>query len=156
MSYVKYFLLSCKGGRSANKLCESQTENLQTYIICYICGPSAKKTLCRLILFMTCGPKLFWDLQLPQVRKYILFLLTNIAYNDLTKICTEKSYKKMAFWIVLRPNCAVFVQICWFAICGLILKIYGFASREQDPLNFFADLRCRNCLLTSASSVEYM
>jgi hypothetical protein len=35
------------------------------------------------------------------------------------------------------------------------LKIYGFAICELEPLNFFADLRCRSCLLTSAS-VEYM
>ena len=41
--------------------------------------------------FAICGHRLFviCGLKLPQVRKYILFRLTNIAFNAPVKFCTQ-------------------------------------------------------------------
>ncbi len=77
----------------------------------------------------------FENLNLPQVRKYILFLLTN--NNALIQICHfKKSYKMKIFKTVLRQSCAalcrdsrilcdfygLIIKICGFAICGLAHK----------------------------------
>jgi hypothetical protein len=41
-----------------------------------------------------------------------------------------KPSKNTTFRTILRQSCAIFVEICRFAICGLILKICGFAIAE--------------------------
>ncbi len=62
----------------------------------------------------------FAGLQLPQVRKYILFLLKNIANNAPIQICIKLKnlFIKMTFGVVLRPSCAEFCRNLQFAICG--------------------------------------
>jgi hypothetical protein len=108
---------------------------------------------------------MIWGLKLPQVRKYILFILTNIAYNALIQslYITRKSFKKKTFRTVLRQ---CFVEISRFAICRKIIKFVGLlfadwlteelcgflnAERGQE----FADLRFA-CLplLSSKESKE--
>ncbi len=59
---------------------------VNTFIICQIYGSSANVAICG---FAISGHNLFCDLKLPLIRKYVLFLLTNVAYNFLTLICTK-------------------------------------------------------------------
>jgi hypothetical protein len=100
-----------------------------------------------------CGTKLFADLKRPQVRKYILFLLTKIAYSSLSQISTNLNIVlKPSFRTVLRQSCAVFVEICGlitktciFAICGLA-HLTNFADlQEQNEPKQFADLKKGFC-----------
>jgi hypothetical protein len=60
--------------------------------ICMIFGPSAIVAICRFAFckpyileicrFAICDPIIFADLKLPQIRKYIIFLLTNISLKQ--------------------------------------------------------------------------
>ncbi len=94
---------------SANcKLANSKSANLRTYKIWYICRPSANVAICGFV-----DPIFFKGLKLPQIRKFFIFLLTNI-------------YLK-----------------CGFAICVLVnrhLQIRNLSTRIPQK---FADLRLR-------------
>jgi hypothetical protein len=73
---------TCKVGRSANKF--RKILNPQ------ICGPSKK---CGPLRICDLHPQSFiviWRLKIFAVRKYLLFLLTNIAYNDLIQYVHNK------------------------------------------------------------------
>jgi hypothetical protein len=73
----KHSSVCSNGGQIANiQICE--------LIICQICGSSVNVT-CDL---RTQSVLWFADLKRLRVRKNILFLVTNIAYNALIKICT--------------------------------------------------------------------
>jgi hypothetical protein len=103
---------------------------------------------------------------LPQVRKYIRFLLTNVAYNAQQKfeLLHKKTFKNTTFRTVLRQSCTVFCKNLWicdlriydkiggFAICGLkkkfvcpplfiyaytILKIYDIKMNKHTELVLF-------------------
>ncbi len=98
-------LLTIKGGRTANKFRKSRIRkfvdlynllDLRAFLKCgtlRICDLQTQSfiVICRFVIckIAICGPKLFADIKLLQVRKYILFLLTNKAYSTLIQICTK-------------------------------------------------------------------
>jgi hypothetical protein len=129
----------CKGGWAANKFCESQIHNL-VEIIFKIYGPFAMWPFfdlhtksffcvmqnCYLCIHNLWTQALFANLKLLQVRKYILFLFTNIEYNALVHVCTKKIFWKKddlykgLFWDRVVQY---FVKICGISmkICKLLI-----------------------------------
>ncbi len=100
-------------------------------------------------------PSFFADLKLLQVRKNLLFSLTNLALNARMLCKEQKSFIKMSFRTVLGHNCAIFNRN--FRICNLRInpenllicdlrsdthtkEIYRLARGEWAQE--FADLRC--------------
>ncbi len=122
--------LKTKCGRSANKFCKLQIRKFANL-----------NNLLHLRTFRNCGtlricdlwPNLFYlftDLNLPQVRKYIIFLLTNIDIMIWFKFVHKKTCTKTTFKAVLIHSCAEFCSLrisdlriyhktCRFVICGL-------------------------------------
>jgi hypothetical protein len=69
---------------------------------------SANVELCG---FAICRSNLFVIFGLSQVRKYILFLFTNVAYNAQIQIVhDQRSFKKRTLRTVLRQSCAAFCR----------------------------------------------
>jgi hypothetical protein len=52
--------------------------------------------------------------------------------------------KRTTFKTVLRQNCAVFVEICEFSICGLIIKNLRTCDLRTGTSKKLADLQYRN------------
>jgi hypothetical protein len=66
--------------------------------------------------------------KVPQVRKYILVLLKNLASKALKNVYIIKNRVKRRLLGLFRDKVVqYFVDICGFTIRGLILKIFGFA-----------------------------
>jgi hypothetical protein len=95
-------------GRSANKFSKLQIRkfadlnnvfNLRTFRKCALCCLQNQSSF------------RFPDLKLPKVRKYILFLLKNIAQNALIQSTKQtKLLYKTTFRTVFRHSCAVFCK----------------------------------------------
>ncbi len=103
-------------GRSANKFRQPQIRKCGTLRICGMRTQS---------IFVICG------LKTPQVRKYILFFLTNIVCHALIQLYNVKIVlKRRLLGLFWDSGVLYFEEICEFAICGLIMKIikiWGFA-----------------------------
>ncbi len=127
--------LSFNGGRSASKFRKSQICGLTK--ICLICGRSANVALCG---FAISGPNLvvICGLKLPQARKYILILLTKMAYNTLAPICTV--FPKRGLLGMFSARVAQhFVKRT--AIRGLMIKKLRISDVRNGTHKKFADLR---------------
>jgi len=70
-----------------------------------------------------------WGLKLLQIRKYILFSHTNIAYNALTKTL-KNGFKRRLLGLFCVRVMQYFGEICEFTIFGLIVKLCGSAICE--------------------------
>ncbi len=75
--------------------------------------------------FADLRPNLFviWGLKVPQVRKYILVLLKNLAYKAIKNVYIKKNRVKRRLLGLFRDKVVqCFVDICGFTICSLVIK----------------------------------
>jgi hypothetical protein len=84
-------------GRSANKFRQAQIRKFGTLRICDLQTQS---------IFMICG------LKAPQVRKYILFLLTNIVCHALIQLYNVKIVLKRRLGLFRDSVVLYFEEIC--------------------------------------------
>ncbi len=82
---------------------------------------------------------LFADLKLPKVRKYILFRRTHIMLQ-FKFVRNKNRLKRRLLWLFWDR-----VQICGFAIYGLIVKICGFANCGRTPKDADSGMSPRIC-----------
>jgi hypothetical protein len=75
----------------------------------------------------------------PQISTFSPY--KNLAYTvqqcSYSKYKVKNRFKKTTFRTVLRQSCAVvpyFVEICGFAICGLIMRICGFSDWHTQEI----------------------
>jgi hypothetical protein len=95
---------------------------------------------CGSLWFAIWRPKLFEGLKLPQVRRYKLFLQTNLAYNALIQICEKykKMLKRQGAPSLLTHSCAVFADLRNYH------KNLRFCDLQTCTPKNYADLRHRN------------
>jgi hypothetical protein len=112
MKYIQKY----KGGRSANtSSANRKSENLRTYKLFLICGPSANEAIC--------GPCIFCDLRTQLfllTRKYINFPLTKISLK-----CFHSNLRPtFGFWNSFETIYMVFRSLNYTNVSSILSTLF--------------------------------